>query len=564
MTVTTIQVAPVSLADIQITRRSLPDWVHPEVHFWYGEWEMIRDCVAGEKNVKERTTEYLPSLSDMAADEYAAYLDRACFYNFSGRTVEALTGSIMRRSPVIDELPERLKDRLSTMTADGLSFDLLSIHTVQEVVQMGRVGVLIDYPAGENTDPTAYFATYIAENILDWETRLEGNELIPTRIVLREAKRVKTPTNAVGNSDVPIRSQFAPRYRELVLERDEGLGREVYRQYVYEKLNAHDEAFDLIPENIVDVITPTRQGEALERIPFFLIGGKMSSWRVEKPPLQDISRLNISHYKSYAHLEHGRFFTGFPIYYVEDPQGAAGGSADFRLGSSHVWITPPGAKPGLLELNGQGLKFLADALDQKEQQAASIGGRMIGIRPQAVAESDNQLKLNERNEQSVLLQIAKAHDEQMTKIMREWVWMNGFSRSAADKVIVEYNKDFLLDATGAREFRAIHSMYMDGVMPIEVVYSYFRKHEVIPDWMKEDEFKALLESKASFPNQPDVEAKHDGFPNKQSEIDEDAREEEAKRAEEAAKRIAESGGGGGPIDPNDQNGNNPGGGNPAA
>lgn len=33
----------------------------------------------------------------------------------------------------------------------------------------------------------------------------------------------------------------------------------------------------------------------------------------------------------------------------------------------------PGQKPGLVELNGQGLKFLVDALDQKEAQASFLG-----------------------------------------------------------------------------------------------------------------------------------------------------------------------------------------------
>src|SRR5690606_29356820 len=72
-----------------------------------------------------------------------------------------------------------------------------------------------------------------------------------------------------------------------------------------------------------------------------------------------------------------------------------------------------------------------------------------------------------------------------------------------------------------REFRAIHAMYSDGILPIEVVHDYLRRAEVIPDWLSIEELKKLLTSTNSFPMQPDAEARKRGYPNRQSEIDDE-------------------------------------------
>lgn len=60
-------------------------------------------------------------------------------------------------------------------------------------------------------------------------------------------------------------------------------------------------------------------------------------------------------------------------------------------------------------------------------------------------------------------------------------------------------------------------MYQDGILPIEVVYDYLKKAEVIPDWLELEEFKKLLASKNSFPNNPDAEANSRGFKRRKTE-----------------------------------------------
>lgn len=485
----------VSRASIDPLLLALPEWTHPKVLFWYCTWALIRDCVAGEKQVKEAGKTYLPQMEGMEAEDYAAFKRRSTFYNFTGRTVGALSGSIFRRQPVVEGLPDRLTERLQDITKDGASLITFASYAAEEVFQTNHFGVLVDLPETETTDPRPFLVGYQAENILDWDVGRHPTtgRFRLTRVVLRETEEQRESTSAARN-------MFAV-YRECVLEG------EVYTQRVY---RAAGRDAELKESDRAETIVPQRRGVPLDYIPFRVFGPFLSVIGPEKPPMEDIARLNISHYCSYAYLEHGRFFAGFPVYWSDDE--SMGSENGFTLGSSEMQIVQQGRKITLSELNGQGLKFLVDALDQKESQAASLGGRMIGIRGTAVSESDNQLKLAERNEQALLLRIARNLDEGFSQVLRWWAWLSNAEADALSAIEITFNKDFLFDQAGAREFRAIHALYKDGVITIDIVYEYLKKFNVIPDWMRLEEFKANFSKLSSFPGDPDAKARALGYP----------------------------------------------------
>ena len=481
----------------------VPTWAHPDVLYWYDQWQKIRDCIEGERAIKSQRTLYLDKLEGMESEqEYDAYLSRGTFYNFTGRTVLAMTGTLFRRQPQVSGLPEALEDGLEDISDEGASFRVYTQQVGQEVLTLARVGVLLDLPEGETTNPQPYFTTYTAENIIDWR---EGRDPKTGRkrlemVTLREFHMIDEP---IGDTTV---HRYAARYRKLEI---------IGGRYVVQVYESATGDADLSPGFLVNTIYPTRRGVALEFIPFKIFGVVSSNASVEKPTTLDIADLNISHYKSYAHLEHGRFFVGLPIYWAEKISDEGG---DYVLGPSRVWELEKGAGAGIIECNGQGLKFLENACATKEAQAASLGGRLIGVTAQSTAETDNQTALKERNEQAILLCIALGLDAGFTTLLRWWAWWSNESEEDVKAIEVEFNKDFLFDTTGAREFRAIQSMYKEGLIPVEVLYDALRKAEVIPDFMQIEEFKALLNSKGSFPNDPNFQARKEGYPDAQAKV----------------------------------------------
>lgn len=523
-------------------RYSLPVWTHPDVLYWIEDWKLIRDAASGEKDVKAERDTYLPQFDGMDDDEYNAYLEKATYYNFTGRTMEALKGTIFRRRIKVKNLPEpATEEDLDAVSRSGVSLNIFAKFVSRELLTIGRVGVLVDMPRRETTEPKPYLCSYIGENILDWETTTDetGREVL-SRVVLREFSLQKNAFNfsetpqaslvnksAVGAAPTPARGYIAS-YRVLTLEPRAPYMKPVYVQRYY---SAPNENADITPAYFQYASVPVVKGAPLYEIPFQFFGALSGCPTIEKPPMIDIARLNISHYRSYAHLEHGRFYTGFPIYYVEVGQGQDGG--EYEIGPSRVWETPTGAKPGLIEFNGHGLKFLENALSHKEAQAASLGGRMIGVLTNSTTESSDALKMKDRNEQSILLDVSQMLDFGFTRVIRWWAYMRGVAKEDLTELEIVFNKDFLLDAAGSREFRAIHAMYKDGLIPVQVLYDYLSAHEVIPDDMELEDFQKLIDDPKNFPNQPDAEARDEGYPNMQSKLDEEMKTEQLDLQKEA-------------------------------
>lgn len=517
----------VTIQDIQM---SYPSWAHPDVLYYAPDWKKLRDTYDGERAVKDANT-YIKQPSGMDDDLFATYIDNATYYNMTARTVGALVGTVFKRNPIISNLPEKLVEKLKKISIRGQTFRTFSKNAAKEIIHMGRYGILVDRTA--SGDP--YLTGYVTEAILDWDVKIIGDRETLTRVVLMEVQVVETPQNGGTYT-----RQYAPKYRELVLENG------VYKQKIYKTFPEGTQTPSPVKAQPDEVIIPTNRGKTFNYIPFVILGQDSNSFDIERSPMQDIADMNISHYRSYAQLEHGRFFTGTPVYWVSknDQEGAG----EYQLGASTVWEVGAGQKAGLMEFNGHGLGSLEKALNQKEAHIATLGGRVIGVDAQATSESDNQLAMKDRNESAMLLNVTLSMDEGFTKVIQWWALWQDVAEATTKTITVEFNKEFLIKEVAAREFRAIHQMYKDGVLPIEVVYDYLKRADVIPDWLELAEFKNLLDSSNSFPNTPDIEAMREGYPDAKTKISVEESEKdrilekdlEAQRLEQARQAAAQS------------------------
>jgi hypothetical protein len=478
----------------------VPVWTNWDYRNWRYIWRAIRHAMIGEVEIKRHGKEYLPKPEGMDNDQYMAYLDRAVFYNMVYRTVTGLTGGIFRRPPRLLKCGPKLKELNKRISKDGLSLLVFSKVAAQEMLSVGRFGVLADKAASNDVNALPYLAGYTCENILDWTVQEIDGRFEYDYILLREFA-IDRRLYAFEGADVkpnPSYGQLFIRYRALRLKFNEFEQRWEYHQELYSR--DHADA-DMMEEP--EVTQPLVYGVPMKRIPFRFFNSTTNGCDVEKPPILDILTLNISHYKTYAQLEHGRFYTANPVYYVS----GAGEEAEYHIGPSVVWEIGQSEKAGIIEFNGQGLKSLETALETKETQVASLGGRLIGDSTTA-GQSDNQVKLKDRNEQSLLLNVTTVLNENFTDllvIVAEWL------NEASPNLEFRCNQDFLMNAAAAREFRAITMMYQAGAVPIEVIYEYFLQAEVIPDYIELDQFKKMLDDAAQFPNDPNFEARKEGY-----------------------------------------------------
>jgi hypothetical protein len=237
--------------------------------------------------------------------------------------------------------------------------------------------------------------------------------------------------------------------------------------------------------------------------------------------LNDIVDINLSHYRSYAELEYGRTFTALPVFYA--PGGRDEGASEYHIGPNTVWEVPEGNTPGIIEFTGQGLKALETAITQKEQQIASIGGRLMPGMSRSISESNNQTSLREANEQSLLLNAIMNCEEGFGDVLRWWLLFRDIPLTESNTLHYEFNTQFLSVPIGARELRAIQMMYNDGLITIEILYEYLVKAEVVSSAMTLEEFKASMDDPNNFTNNPDAQARQRGFADRKQELDVEAR-----------------------------------------
>lgn len=523
----------------------------PEYTYWLPEWVKIRDALAGERAIKAKEEEYLPRMTGADDAQYEQYLLRAVFYNMSAQTLAGMVGQMFRRPPVIRDLPtpgrivtkretgdstvvsegKRLAPMLARFTKDGASHIAFAKTAAAEQLSMGRFLALVDVPDNGEPSPRPYAVGYTAENILDWKIEEVDGYYALTRVLLREYRREDGGLSSDNKHLDPAANKALARrrrrgkpvtnqlsyggrtytvyYRELALEVQPD-GTRKYCQNIYKG----------DPTGVAEsTVYPKVRGNELPFIPAVFFGAHSNTPDVEKPPLLDIVDLNIKHYRTYAELEYGRFYTALPTYYTHTGQGHEDTDA-YHIGPGTVWECPEGANPpGIIEFKGEGLKTLERALQEKEQQIAAIGGRMMPGASRSISESNQQATMREANEQSLLLNVVSALEDGMTMLLRYWLMFVDVPLSMSVPVRYEVDTTFLSTAADARTIRALQQLYEGGIIPVEALYEALLKNGVLPQTMTLEDFETRMSDSGSFLGQPDAEAMRRGYANRAQELE---------------------------------------------
>ncbi|MGE0470730.1 MAG: DUF4055 domain-containing protein [Nitrospira sp.] len=441
------------------------DSTHSEYLVSTRQWQRCRDAIAGSDAIKDGGVRYLPYLSEQTSEEYNAYKSRALWYGASARTLQGLMGAVMRKDPVFT-VPEALEPLLADVSLNGSPATTFAKKILGEVLQVGRVGVLVDLPTETDSTPRPYWSIYTAESIINWRTRMiDGVETL-VLVVLKERKVSPKPTDFYVEDETQI-------CRVLKID-DEG----------YYAVELHSLQGNEAPE----IIHPTLRGKRLTYIPFCFFGPTTITPAIEKPPLLDLVDVNLSHYRSSADLEHGRHFCGLPTPWV------AGFPADkeLRIGSSIAWVaSDAGAQAGMLEFTGQGLGALEKALETKEQLMAVLGARLLEESKKAVEASDT-LEMRYSGEQSVLRSVAMTIGNGLSRVL-EWsaLWMD-VRPEEAKTAVANMNTDFIDAQMSFDQLESLVRSWQAGAMTYQTMYSLMERGEITrPGVTWEDEKEAL-------------------------------------------------------------------------
>jgi hypothetical protein len=436
--------------------KDIRKFAHPEYIQALPDYKKIRDCFKGERSIKEAGTAYLPRLKAQSEEDYTNYLTRALFFPITGKTCTSMVGMATSKPPKAVYPSEMAKYFIDTEGAYQFTEFYVSIFT--EVVLMGRYGVLIDAPALSQGDPI--LVPYIAENIINWDVDAEGKII---ELLLRECHRVK------GESK--FESKFVTQYRHCYL---------LNGVYTVEVL---DEDLELVPGLLTQ---PTFSGNTIDFIPYTPYGSSGVHMGVDKPPMLDITTINLSHYLTSADLEWGRHIVGLPTPVVS---GVDTGTS-LSIGGTKAWMLPTAeAKAYYLEFQGQGLQSLEKAMTDKVGLMASISARLVDISTRG-SEAAETVRLRYMSESASLIHIISAIENGAMMMYN----MLALLMKASDTVDVKFPREILGVGITFKDLAVMFEAYMNGILSKEsLLYNLRRLDALDPNRTDAEELAAIKE-----------------------------------------------------------------------
>lgn len=465
------------------------------------QWTKVRDCIEGEDQIKAKGTDYLPKPEGANTRQYVDhYLARAVFYGVSERTVRGMVGAVFRVEPTLN-LPGRMSTLETRATPDGDSMDELLSEAVQEVVSLGRYGVLVDMPQGARTNPEPYFAAYTAENIWRWEEVY--NAATAERVVVRIV---------VHEPDFAVDDETHDLLRELLLDPITGS----YMQQLWIKTEAEDRE---TPSGTIEPTDPDESGyepfgepfqvlasgRPLDRIPFVFINTCGLGAEPEKPPLLDLANMNIAHYRNSADYEQALHITAEPT-----PWAAAnweGTKAPTTIGSRAFWQLPLGGQAGFLEFTGAGIDAMETAMKRKEDRMAVLGARLIKDDQAESNIAADTVRLQARGDQSVLISTVNSVERGFNKALEIAAQMIGASTAE-----VTLNKDFVETQMPSAQLGELTKALQAGSISYTTFWENLQRGEIGDPKVTADEERERIEDEGMAMPMPTLPADQESAP----------------------------------------------------
>lgn len=455
---------------------------HPQYDQFAPKWKRCRDCVAGQDAIRLAGESYLPKLKDEDNKDYLARLKRSDFFNGTWRTIAGLGGMAFRKEPTV-EASAAIEAYLEDVTMAGVSMNSLAKDGLDEVLTVGRYGLLVDFARmPENVTPLTVAAAakmglrpmlqpYTAESIINWRFARVANSWVLVMVVLKECADVSTDEFEIKSED---------RYRVLDLD-PSGF----YRQRLFRRDKGKD-------EQIGGDIYPMMAGQKLDYIPFVIIGPDGRGDDIDEPPLIDLVDANLALYQINADYRHGLHFTALPTAVVSGYSPQADGEK-FYIGSTAAWVFPdPQAKAEFLEFTGQGLSELRQARDDKKQEMAMLGARMIADETSKARETLGATQIKRQGENGVLSRIAQSLSEGL-----EWT-LGIFSEWAghAEKVVFQLNRDFQPTLVDAPTLTALTASLQAGAISAQEFFDLMQRGDMVEADMTFEAHQAQVDASA--------------------------------------------------------------------
>jgi hypothetical protein len=188
-----------------------------------------------------------------------------------------------------------------------------------------------------------------------------------------------------------------------------------------------------------------------------------------------------------------------------------------KIGPSVVWQLDAQGSAGMLEFTGAGLASIVTAMDEKKQQMATLGARVLEMQPQH-AETATAITIRHAGEYASLRTMAQAGEQGLTMALQIAVWWYSTEENPNDvPVSVLLNKDFVNVKAKPEEIKTALLAMQSGDLSYETFWHILTEGGWTREGITADEERQQIEFE-----QPDDDKLEVGA----SEADDDASYEE--------------------------------------
>jgi hypothetical protein len=395
------------------------------------------------------------------------------FYGATYRTVRALVGAVCRKPGTLT-VPARNEELEDDITGQGVSLEEFVKQVTGEIFLCGRGGILVDRTK-DGSQP--YFSFYNAENIVNW-----GEDDVRKFVVLREVVFV------TDDPADPYKVEAKTQFREILLNKSPDETQQTVQVRVWKQKLGVDGKLSASYVIVDDTLLKKRSGN-LNSFPFIFVSPDSRSNKIEKPPLQDLVNVNVSHWRNSVDLEYGRHILGLPTPYMTGVD--ATNKEPVALGpGSCIKLSDPGAKFGFAEFTGAGLAELRLALSEKEELMATLGARILSSQA-AATETAETAKIHAAGEDNALSSIVNGVEEAIEaglEIAIEW--------DGGDPATVEYemSRDFTNIRIDAQTLTALLAVVQANKMSIESFLWNIQQGELLAPGVSIDDEMQKIET----------------------------------------------------------------------
>lgn len=373
---------------------------HPTYHDQVDDWVTARTSIKGEKAIRANITVYLPVPPGMGTpqtvqhthghafevlDRYGWYATFAEFPEIVAPTVEAFQGLVHMKEPVV-ELPKEMEYLRDAATASGDTLAQLWKTVTRELISAGRQTLLGEVnPLVDNVVSCAYHA----ESLINW--RVTGRaRLSPVDLTVLEESTFR------ARADDEFEQDLVTQWRELrvadgaykvrLWETKTSLSPStVHNHGVTGAIHVHGSAAAAstgAPEKVaVDgadeegFVTPMFRGKPFDFIPIDVGNASGPGLKFSHIPILPMSKRALSIFRRSADYNRALYNKGDPQAYI-----AADMDEDDlpdTIGGSELWLIPQGGIAGYLDIDGDGIPLMRQAIGDDYDRFVQEAGRFL-------------------------------------------------------------------------------------------------------------------------------------------------------------------------------------------